>query len=281
MSLTHSYRGQAVALATLHHKGALAQEPFFEILGMRVEEVRVDTDQFGTFSGDVERTLTPREVLIAKAELGIANSQSQYGLASEGTIGADPVVGFLNSDIEHVGFLDSHNNLFISHSYRSFDIQAQTHQYTPGEDLSAFLAKADFPHHQLIVKSFDDGVKPLAKGISTIDELTKVLRSADDQGLRKITIESDLRAHASPSRAANIKKAFNELATKINTPCPQCEAPGWAITSSIAGLVCLDCGEETEAVKAYIYGCISCTFTQEGDPVAEGVDPSRCNWCNP
>jgi hypothetical protein len=281
MSIINSYCGQSVALATLHQKGALAKDPFLEILGMRVEEVTVDTDQFGTFSGDVERTLTPKEVLKAKAELGIAHSHSKYGLASEGTIGADPVVGFLNSDIEHAGFLDSVNNLFISHSFRSFDIQAHTHQYTPGEDLTLFLAKADFPHHQLIVKSFDDGVKPLAKGISTLEELTTVLRSADAEGLMKITIESDLRAHTSPSRAANIKKAFAELAAKINTPCPQCDCPGWAITSSIPGLACLDCGEETEAVKAYIYGCISCTFTQEGDLVAEGVDPSRCNWCNP
>lgn len=281
MSIINSYRGESVALATLHQKGALAQEPFLEILDMRVEEVTVDTDQFGTFSGDVERTLTPKEVLKAKAELGITHSQSKFGLASEGTIGADPVVGFLNSDIEHVGFLDSVNNLFISHSYRSFDIQAHTHQYVPGDDLSAFLAKADFPHHQLIVKSFDSGVKPLAKGISTLEELMSVLKAANVEGLRKITIESDLRAHASPSRAANIKKAFTELAAKIHTPCPQCDCPGWGITSSITGLACLDCGEETEAVKAYIYGCISCTFTKEGDPVAEGVDPSRCNWCNP
>lgn len=281
MSIAASYRGQSVALATLHQKGALAKEPFFKILGMCVDEIQVDTDQFGTFSGDVERTLSPQEVLMAKAQLGIANSQSKYALSSEGTIGADPMVGFLNSDIEHVGFLDSVHNLFISHSYRSFDIQAHTHQYTPGEDLSTFLTKADFPRHQLIVKSHDSGVRPLAKGISTLEELTSVLNAADAEGLRKITIESDLRAHASPSRAANIKQAFTELATKINTPCPECESPGWAISSSIAGLACLDCGEETEAVKAYIYGCISCTHTQEGETLAEGVDPSRCNWCNP
>lgn len=281
MSIAASYRGQSVVLATLHEKGVLAKDPFLEILGMRVEEVQVDTDQFGTFLGDVERRLSPREVLMAKAHLGATHTQSKYALASEGTIGADPMVGFLNSDIEHVGFLDSVNNLFISHSYRSFDIQAQTHQYTPGEDLSTFLAKADFPHHQLIVKSLDSGVRPLAKGISTLVELMSVLKTADTQGLVKITIESDLRAHASPSRAANIKQAFTELATKINTPCPECQSPGWAITSSISGLACLDCGEETEVVKAYIYGCISCTHTQEGEPLAEGVDPSRCNWCNP
>jgi hypothetical protein len=281
MSIINSYRGKTVALATLHQKGALAQEPFKEILGMDVEEVKVDTDQFGTFSGDVERTLTPREALMAKAQLGLTHSQSQYALASEGTIGVDPLIGFLNSDIEHVGFFDSANNLFISHSYRSFDIQAHTHQYRSEEDLNHFLKRADFPHHKLIVKSFDDGVQPLAKGISKHEDLMKVLHVAVDQGLTKITIESDLRAHASPSRAANIKQAFTELAERINTPCPDCDSPGWGITSSISGLTCLDCGEETEAIKAYLYSCIACAFTEQSESVAEGIDPSRCNWCNP
>jgi hypothetical protein len=281
MSIINSYRGKIVSLATLHQKGALAQKPFNEILGMVVNEVIVDTDQFGTFSGDVERTLTPREVLMAKTQLGLAHSQSQYALASEGTIGADPLISFLNSDIEHVGFLDSVNNLFISHSYRSFEIQAHKHEYRSGEDLETFLKKADFPHHQLIIKAFDNGVQPLAKGISRLEELQRVLHAAEAQGLTKITIESDLRAHTSPSRAANIKQAFTELAMRINTPCPECDTPGWGITSSLGGLTCLDCGEETEAIKAYLYSCIACAFTKQGDPVAEGVDPSRCNWCNP
>lgn len=281
MSLLNTYRGQSIALATLHKKGALAREPFQKILGMNVEEILVDTDRFGTFSGDVERTLSPRECLQAKCDLGIAHSESKYALASEGTIGPDPIVSFLNSDIEHVAFFDSINNLFISHTYRSFEIQALTHQYTPGDHLEEFLKKADFPNHQLIVKSFDDGVKPLAKGISQKDELLKILDDAINQGLRDITIESDLRAHTSPSRAANIKQAFYELAVKVNTLCPACDCPGWGITSSIKGLTCLDCGEETDAVKAYIYSCISCTFSREGELLAEGVDPSRCNWCNP
>ena len=281
MSLLDSYRGQSIALATLHKKGALAKESFQEILGMYVEEVVADTDQFGTFSGDVARTLTPRECLQAKCDLGIACSASKYALASEGTIGQDPLVGFINSDIEHVAFFDSINNLFISHTYRSLEVYALVHQYTSGDDLADFLKKADFPNHQLIVKSSDDAVKSLAKGISQKDDLFKVLDNAINQGVKNISIESDLRAHASPSRSANIKQAFTELAAKVNTLCPECDCPGWGITSSIKGLTCLDCGEETEAVKAYIYSCISCTFSREGELLAEGVDPSRCNWCNP
>jgi hypothetical protein len=281
MSILHSYRGATVVLPTLHAKGMLAQEVFDKYLGMNVVELHVDTDQFGTFSGDVERKLSPKESVIAKAKLGLAQSDYQYAIASEGTIGADPAISFINSDVECVVFVDSVHNLIISHTYRSFDITAHTHEYTQGEDLEKFLTKADFPNHQLIVKSLDSGIKALAKGISNHADLSSVLDQAQIEGLKKIVIESDLRAHASPSRARNIKQAFKELAIRINSLCPECESPGWGVTSAVRGLPCTDCGEESDAIRAHVYGCISCAFIAEGDPIATSIDPGRCSWCNP
>ena len=281
MSILHSYRGAKVVLPTLHNKGSLAHGAFKEHLQMDVEELQIDTDQFGTFSGDIERKLSPKESAIAKAKLGLTYSDYQYALASEGTIGADSTIPFVNSDLEVVVFLDSINNLNISHTHRSFDITAYTHDYSEGDDLEKFLTKADFPQHQLIVKSLDSGVKALAKGISDEATLMSVLHQATDEGLKKIVIESDLRAHASPSREQNIKQAFKELAIRISSLCPECESPGWGVTSAVRGLPCTDCGEDTDAVKAHLYGCISCTHVAEGEPIATSIDPSRCSWCNP
>lgn len=281
MSILHSYRSARVVLPTLHSKGALAQDAFKEHLHMDVEELQIDTDQFGTFSGDIERKLSPKESAIAKAKLGLAQSDYQYALASEGSIGADQTIPFLNSDVEFVVFLDSVNDLIISHAYRSFDITAYTHEYKQGDDLEKFLTKADFPKHQLIVKSLDSGVKALAKGISDESTLMSVLHQATEDGLKKIVIESDLRAHASPSRAQNIKEAFKELAIRISSLCPECESPGWGVTSAVRGLPCTDCGEESDAVRAHLYGCISCIYVAEGEPIATSIDPSRCSWCNP
>jgi len=281
MSIINSYRDAKVVLPTLHGKGVLAERAFKKHLGMHVEELDIDTDQFGTFSGDVERKLTPKECAIAKAKLGLTLSEHSYALASEGSIGADPTVPFINSDIEYVVFVDSVNDLIISHLYRSFDITAHSHEYIEGEDLEKFLVKADFPRHKLIVKSLDSGVIALAKGIASHDELMSALDQATKRGFKRITIESDLRAHKSPSRAENIRTAFEELAIRINSLCPQCESPGWGVTSSVRGLHCADCGEETDATRAFVYGCVSCTFTTEGDPLATSIDPSRCSWCNP
>jgi predicted Zn-ribbon and HTH transcriptional regulator len=281
MSILNSYRGATVVLPTLHNKGVLAQEAFKEYLGMEVIELHEDTDQFGTFSGDVERKLSPKESAIAKAKLGLTQTDYQYALASEGTIGADPTIPFVNSDLEVVVFLDSINDLIISHTHRSFEISAYTHEYIEGEDLEKFLTKADFPNHQLIVKCLDSDIRALAKGISNRADLMKVLDQTKKEGLKKIVIESDLRAHASPSRAQNIKQAFKELAIRISSLCPECESPGWGVTSAVRGLPCSDCGEESDAIKAHVFGCISCSYVAEADPIATSIDPSRCSWCNP
>ena len=51
-------------MATKHDKGQLIAPCFDEILAMRVEEVLVDTDLLGTFSGEIERVGTPLETAI-------------------------------------------------------------------------------------------------------------------------------------------------------------------------------------------------------------------------
>ena len=126
MSILHSYRGARIVLPTLHNKGVLAKDAFKKHLYMDVEELQIDTDQFGTFSGDIERQLPPKESAIAKAKLALAQLDYQHALASEGSIGADPTIPFLNSDVEFVVFVDSVNDLIISHTHRSFDINAYT-----------------------------------------------------------------------------------------------------------------------------------------------------------
>ncbi|HSW33828.1 MAG TPA: DUF6671 family protein [Steroidobacteraceae bacterium] len=38
-------------------------------------------------------------------------------------------------------------------------------------------------------------------------------------------LESDLRAHANPTRMAMIRQAAEDLATRYRSPCPRCGAP--------------------------------------------------------
>jgi len=277
-----AYRGQSVALPTLHKKGSLIAPAFLSHLGMKVIEVAVDTDQFGSFAGEIKREGTQLETVRRKALLGLEVSGLPYAIASEGSIGADPEIALLTSDIETIIFIDSINNLEIVESYRSFDINAHVLQYEEGMDLSAFLSKSDFPHHKLIVRSEFGYSQVIAKAISTKEALLNALADAKQLNIDPIFIESDLRAHCSPSRAKNIEIAAERLAAKISSLCPECTTPGWSAIKAIYGLACSECSQVSEnATRALLYGCVKCSYSAEGDPLADSIDPSRCNWCNP
>jgi hypothetical protein len=88
---------KSIALATKH--GKLRQiGPWIEALDdWTVELAEIDTDQFGTFSGEVARVKSPRDTAIAKAKAAAELLGSDYGLASEGTIGAHPAYPWVRS----------------------------------------------------------------------------------------------------------------------------------------------------------------------------------------
>ena len=277
----HSYFDQKVVLATQHRKGEVIAPEFAAILGMQVNEFSVDTDSLGTFSGDVERIGTPKEVVIQKAKLGIEQSGYLFGLASEGSIGTDPFIPFINSDIELMAFIDVERDLTVVESLRSTEIIAAGTSVRKNSDIEDFLVRVDFPHHKLIIKSPEKTHSYIVKGIGDRATLDKSLAEAFKE-FPEVIIESDLRAHCSPSRMANIAKLANKLALRLSEQCPGCNTPGWGVVDYERGLPCSECGEiSEEAAKAEILGCFKCTFSQRGKVIAESINPSRCDLCNP
>lgn len=81
-----------VALATTHGKLEQIAPAFERLPDWRIVVADIDTDQFGTFSGEIERVLSPRETAIAKARAGMAAAGTAFGLASEGSIRPHPTV---------------------------------------------------------------------------------------------------------------------------------------------------------------------------------------------
>ena len=278
---SHPYLGETVYLATQHGKGRQIAPAFMSALQMKVEEVATNTDLLGTFSGEIERVGTPREVVLQKARLALEVSGANYALASEGSIGVDPVIPFINSDIELVAFIDKKLGFEIVETLRSTEIVAATLTVEKETDLSEFLRKADFPHHKVIVRSTDKPVAFCEKGISTLDELQRAIKSGL-QSYPALVVESDLRAHCSPSRQSNIAAAAHKLALRLAQLCPACATPGWGITSYSKGLPCSECGEIShEALHSEILGCVTCSYTSEGKKLADVIEPAMCNFCNP
>lgn len=279
----HPYAGRSAVLATMHGKLPLIGPVLENAIGMKVTDVSVNTDMFGTFTGDIERRESPLQTAIAKARLGIRSSGKSLGLASEGSIGPDRALPLIVSDEEIVVLVDDSSGLVVWESNTSFEIVKASASIRPGDTLGSFLKEADFPQHMLTVRPNVGSIRPIWKGISELEVLETAIRgcaTASSDGLA--LVQTDLRAHTCPSRQKVIAGAAERLAVRLKTRCPRCKAPGWGDTGRLFGVPCGWCGTEVQLPRAKIQSCAFCDF-ELIEPIIgqETADPSKCPFCNP
>lgn len=276
-----SYFGTTANLPTLHGKESVISPIFQSILGMTIQVSEINTDQFGTFSGETPRILSQLDAAIAKAHAAIAITGIPIAIASEGTIGPNPLIPIASSDLETLVFIDSERDLIIHESFRSSEIVAARKTVKQGENLAEFLAKADFPNHALIVRTESPFAFQAVKGIRDFDKLVQAIQDlAQESG--SVIVESDLRANYSPSRMQNIAHCAKLLVERIASACPKCLVPGWGAVAPVFGLPCGDCGQKVEsAVAADQLGCTKCDHVQTFQRAAAFAESRFCDSCNP
>ena len=280
----HPYFGETIVFATKHKKEELIADLFKDQLGVNIELAEVDTDLFGTFSGEVERNSSALTTAIAKAEAAIAATGANLGLASEGTISNDPLIPLLVSDIEIMVLIDKNRNLIISESFRSFEITHKTKLVEVGDGLERYLLEIDFPRQKLIAKpnqSIDS--KRVIKGIDNLEQLESAILELTKESVdNKILLEPDFRAHNCPSRQLNIKQVAARLVDRILKLCAVCGSPGFGQISYEKGLNCSECGYlNPEAIRSEILSCVSCDHFMMGATLKSELEPAGCIWCNP
>jgi hypothetical protein len=272
-----------VVLTTKHEKLELIAPALVNELGLDVLLHEADTDLLGTFSGEIPRTLTGKQAAIEKAKIGALALGKSIGIASEGSIGPDPILPFARSDIEYLALVDLELGLEVVESFRSLEIVAGELTAEPGTDLVQFLTQVDFPSHKLIVRPNKEKHLNVVKGIGDMDSL--ILAIQENAALSvdgKVMIQSDLRAHCSPSRQANIRKVAERLAQRLKSLCANCESPGWGSIDYERGLNCSECGEfVAKALKFEVFGCGGCSLRERGPIISEFADPGICDSCNP
>lgn len=282
MIVSHPYSGRVASLATRHDKWKLIAPALEESIGLTVVDVDVDTDDLGTFSGELPRLGTPLETAIAKARLGISRSGLSLGLANEGTIGPHPVVPFLVADVEIVLLVDEEFGTTVAEIETEYgiptlaiDIEATRWEEVP-------LSSAGFPEHGLIVRPVS-GPYPIFKGIHDLNELREAVERCASQGKSStVRIESDLRAHHHPSRQLVIERAAGRLAQRLACLCPRCGTPGWGVVRRCPGAHCGHCGGKTQQICTEHLACPKCENVEDRDvSPASGVDPMFCQRCNP
>ena len=241
-----------------------------------------DTDVFGTFSGEVEREVSPVEAARLKCLKAIEMSGCDLAIASEGSFGTHPSIFFAHADSEIVMLVDKKNNLEIW----AYEISTKTNfdgaEMNSFDELLTFAKAAKFPSHGLILRKSKDEVEDIFKGITLRKDLKKHFNYLFEK-YGKVYVETDMRAMYNPTRMKVIKSATINLIQKINCLCPACNAPGFSVTKAMPGLPCSDCGMPTRSTLTHIYECKLCKHKIEKH-YPNGLfkeEPTFCDFCNP
>jgi hypothetical protein len=280
------YGGKLAVLTTMHGKRAAIAPAIQPKLGLKVElNAAVDTDRLGTFTQEVSRQKNMLATAIEKARLGMAQSRSAIGIASEGSFGPHPAIPFLAINRELIVFVDDERGIVVHEIVSSEDTNFLNAVVAPGDEIYDFLRRARFPKHAVVVsphQSMDH--RPTFRGIyepTILDGFIRRCAAASSDG--KALLQTDMRANFNPTRMKVIAKCAEKLADRIMSPCPQCLEAGWGIVDVERGLPCEFCGAPTNSVKFEIWGCAKCTYSEKRfrlDGIA-ATEQMYCNSCNP
>ena len=108
------FEGRALVIATIHGKEEVIAPIFEKELGVKIIVPKnFNTDIFGTFAGDIERSSDPFNTAKLKCIAACALSNTTLAVASEGSFGQHPTLFFMPADEEIMVFVDLENNITI------------------------------------------------------------------------------------------------------------------------------------------------------------------------
>lgn len=278
------WKNRQCVLATMHHKERVISPQLEQGLGITpTVPSDFDTDRFGSFTREIQRTGSQLEAARKKALAAMDLTGFDLGVASEGSFGLHPAIPFLPSNLEIVVLIDRRHDLEIIGQYRTSDVRVQGQVVQTVEAAKTVALSWGFPNQGVIVRLSEKSNRHIYKDIKSIDELAEV----SEQLLSKwfvtsIFLETDMRAHRCPGRMASITTATLDLIENCKRLCPKCQTPGFVVTSVVRGLLCRQCSLPTDAVKETVRSCQKCTY-KETAPMSDKAyaEPGECQWCNP
>ena len=277
------YSGKCAAFLTQHAKELVVAPELRDAIGLKVQRIDgYDTNRLGTFSREIPRDGSQLETARKKARIGMNLSGFKFGLASEGSFNMDPFTGMIPWNVEMLIFIDDLRNLEVVGFFQG---SAKVGNLLSEDWASAetFARKLGFPEHYLVVRPEDKDDQRIRKDIDTWIKLEDTFFWARAQSANgNVFLETDMRAHANPTRMENIRLAAVDLAKKLNSVCPVCAMPGFWIIDQIKGLPCEICGSPTDIIMEDIYECLKCSHrVKKRREEKKFADPKYCDYCNP
>jgi len=277
------FRNRKLVIATKHKKEQAIQ-PLLE-KSIEVDCVlpdSLDTDQLGTFSGEVERKLDPLQTARLKCEMAMEETGCDLAVASEGSFGQHPSIIFASADDEIVLLLDRKNNLEIIGRKISTDTNFGGKEVKTVEEGVKFAVDHGFPEHAMILRKRLNDSERIYKNINEQSDLINRLEEFLHD-FESAWIETDMRAMYNPKRMNVIAQATDNLVDNIVNCCPTCDTPGFQVDEVESGLPCGLCTLPTRSTLAFKYKCSTCDFEERKyyPHGKEKEDPMYCDICNP
>ncbi len=275
------YQNRSILLASKHEKEKAIAAPFMARLSCTLRVHDFDTDQFGTFTGEIARTQSPYETCLLKAKVAAQHFNYAFSMASEGSFGLHPSLPFVPSAHELMVFIDREHDWIIAEQLVSQKTNYAMLTMNQNSEISAFLKQVQFPSHALIIQVSSNN-RVVAKGIKDLDALMHYL-ALGFKTEKELLLVTDMRAMMNPTRMEVIGELADKLALRINSLCAQCTSPGFGFKATRGTLPCADCGSSTSFYEQEVWGCITCDH-QEYKMRKDGLlkaDPTFCNECNP
>lgn len=280
------FAGRTLGVATMHGKeraigpalhAVLPIQGFHALPGM-------DTDQFGSFSGELPRRMDAMEACKAKARRGAEVSGLDLVIASEGSFGPYPPAPFIPCDEEILVLYDARADRFFEHRHVSLETVFGGEECRDWKQVRGFAERMRFPTHGLVVRSREAWAEgdTLIKGISEDGALRAITESLIASN-GSCWVETDMRAMMNPTRMRVINDAAKGFAQELTNQCPICGACWFRVTGTVSGLPCMQCGWPTQSMRGVMRGCWHCGHARTA-PRPDGKqaeEPLHCANCNP
>lgn len=277
-----SYRDKHILLASKHKKENVIAPIIKQIVGAYIDVAPdFDTDVFGTFTGEIPRSASPKETVINKARTAIKQYGYHYAIASEGSFNPHPYNPFASINTELVAFVDNVNQLSIIEHYTTAETNFMHFDLKSENEPLDFLQHMMFPSHAVIVSAIDANLI-ISKGVTDINSLRNSIKNGFELS-KTVRVQTDMRAMHNPTRMKSIEIATQKLAMRITTSCPKCDKLGYGEISYRGKLPCKMCSSETEQYLNIVHSCIHCDYYQtlpRHDNLTS-ADPANCPYCNP
>lgn len=279
----NKYAQRDVVLATKHQKENAIRFPFESELKCHIHvPFQYDTDQFGTFTREIPRKLSPYETLIEKAKVAANQYGYKYAISNEGSFGSHPQIPFVPCDTELMAFIDIDSDLVVTEIEISTATNYSYFDVTIKDDYEDFLTKIKFPSHGVIISTPYESPPFFKKDIRQFSQLEATIKEAFKRS-EIVRLETDMRAMMNPSRMEVIKMLAIKLVKRIQQECPNCNMPGFGKVSTEGFLTCEICGADTELYRQKVLSCVKCDY-KTYEPRDDGLvyaQQQYCFFCNP